>query len=1056
MNPKQFLAEIRILHRRGIVTEHTYRPALEKFFNTLSDNVSAINEPARVKVGAPDFVFLRGDIPIGHCEAKDIGTDLKALKGYSKEQQKRYVEGFQNIVYTNCLDWHFYREGEFIGNVTIADYIEDIKPYPERFAALEEMLHDFITQSPQTITSSSQLAKRMAGKATLIKDVLARTLAQDKEKQTELMAQYHAFKEHLIHDIEPEEFADIYAETIAYGMFAARLCDDTLEDFSRHEALDLLPKTNPFLRNLFSYIAGPNLDQRISWIIDNLAKELQAADVRLIMEGFRTTTQRDDPFLHFYEDFLAAYNLKKKEVRGVWYTPESVVDFIIRAVDDVLRAEFGITDGLANNRKITISQDTDQVDKTGQQVKTNREVHKIQILDPAAGTGTFLAQAIKQIATTIRKAAPGIWAQYVEQDLIPRLHGFELLMASYAMCHIKLEMILREYGYKPTENPPRVSVYLTNSLEEGDATNQTLPFARWLSNEVKEANVVKRDMPIMCVVGNPPYRGESINKGDWIMGLLEAYKKEPGGYEKLRERNSKWINDDYVKFIRLAEHMIEKNGEGVIGFITNHGYLDNPTFRGMRWHLLKTFDKIYVLDLHGNARKREKTPEGKPDKNVFDIEQGVAIIVAIKRSSLQNKELARVYHTELWGEREIKYSALWDSSLSSLNWTELENREPRYNFAPRDYALEEVYQKGFAIQEFMRTYSAGIVTARDALTIDKSRETLLRRIDDLTTETDTEVLRAKYHLGEDAQDWTVLGAMRDVKKNFTPEKIVPIAYRPFDHRWTLFTGTSRGFHCRPRNKVMRNFQEDENISLASVSKHGRNIGLLVSKSIRDSKFAHVFITEHITEVIFLSGTTASNAMNFPLYIYPDSDELDQNRRINFDEILYVKLRKLAKHPKRGEPDEVVVFDYIYGVLHCPAYRETYAEFLKTDFPRIPYPANPETFWSIAEKGGQLRRLHLMEEDTIGDTPYPFTGEGNNEIEKPKYEGGKVWVNKTQFFENVSEVAWHFPIGGYQPAQKWLKDRNGEPLGYEDVVHYQKIIKILSETDRIMATIKMKI
>ena len=267
------------------------------------------------------------------------------------------------------------------------------------------------------------------------------------------------------------------------------------------------------------------------------------------MEGFRSTTQRDDPFLHFYEDFLAAYNLKKKEVRGVWYTPESVVDFIIRAVDDVLKTEFGITDGLADNRKITISQDTGQIDKTGKPLKAKREVHKVQILDPAAGTGTFLAQAIKHIATTIRRAAPGIWAQYVEQDLIPRLHGFELLMASYAMCHIKLEMILREYGYKPTANPPRVSVYLTNSLEEGDAANQSLPFARWLSNEVKEANAVKRDMPIMCVVGNPPYRGESINKGDWIMGLMEAYKKEPGGYEKLRERNSKWINDDYVKFI---------------------------------------------------------------------------------------------------------------------------------------------------------------------------------------------------------------------------------------------------------------------------------------------------------------------------------------------------------------------------------------------------------------------------------------------------------------------------------------------------------------------------
>ena len=260
----------------------------------------------------------------------------------------------------------------------------------------------------------------------------------------------------------------------------------------------------------------------------------------------------------------------------------------------------------------------------------------------------------------------------------------------------------------------------------------------------------------------------------------------------------------------------------------------------------------------------------------------------------------------------------------------------------------------------------------------------------------------------------------------------------------------------PRGTVMRHYLEGENFDLTTVSKQRKNIGLLVPKFIRDSKFAHTFITEHITEVIFLSGTTGSNAMNFPLYIYPDSDELDQNRRINFDEVLYSKLRNLAMHPEYGEPDEVAVFDYIYGVLHCPAYRETYTEFLKTDFPRISYPSNPEAFWSIAEKGEQLRCLHLMEEDAIGDTPYPFKGEGNNKIEKPKYEGGKVWVNKTQYFDDVPEVAWYFPIGGYQPAQKWLKDQKGATLGYEDVVHYQKIIRILSETDRIMKTIEMEI
>ena len=423
---KQFLDEVSAIQKTGVAREHAYRPALQKLFNSLSEDVRAVNEPARVDVGAPDFVFLRGDIAIGHCEAKDLGTDVKVLKGYSKDQKKRYTEGFQNLIYTNCLDWRFYRDGELVAEITIADFLMGIQSREDRFAALEQMLRDFIAQTPQTITSSKRLAVRMAGKAILIKDVLARALKQDKESQrdsdTELTAQYKAFKDHLIHDISLEDFADIYAETIAYGMFAARLHDETLENFSRQEALELLPKSNPFLRNLFSYIAGPNLDPRVSWIIDDLAKVFQATDVAKIMERFGNTTQRNDPFLHFYEDFLAAYNPKKREVRGVWYTPEPVVDFIVRAVDDVLKTDFGITDGLADSRKIMIDWDTGQTDKRGKPLKTKKEVHKVQILDPAAGTGTFLAQAIKHIAPRIQKAAPGLWASYVERDLIPRLH----------------------------------------------------------------------------------------------------------------------------------------------------------------------------------------------------------------------------------------------------------------------------------------------------------------------------------------------------------------------------------------------------------------------------------------------------------------------------------------------------------------------------------------------------------------------------------------------------------------------------------------------------------
>ena len=1013
-----FLNEVIAIQKTGVAGEHAYRPALQKLFNALSEDVRAVNEPARVHVGAPDFVFLRGDIPIGHCEAKGLDADLKVMKGYAKDQKKRYTEGFSNLIYTNCLDWRFYRDGELLVEITIADLLMGVQPRPERFEALETMLRDFIDQKPQTITSSQRLAERMAGKAILIKDVLARALVQDKNKDTELSGQYAAFKQFLIHDISLEDFADIYAETIAYGMFAARLHDETLEDFSRQEALELLPKSNPFLRNLFGYIAGPHLDDRISWIIDDLAKVFQATDVKRIMERFGNTTQRNDPFLHFYEDFLAAYNPKKREVRGVWYTPEPVVDFIVRAVDDVLKTEFGIIDGLADNRKITIDWDTGQADAKGRALTTKKQVHKVQILDPAAGTGTFLAHAIKLIAPRIQGTAPGMWTGYVESDLIPRLHGFELLMASYAMCHMKLEMILREYGYKPTANPPRVSVYLTNSLEEGEAANQSLPFAQWLSNEVKEANTVKRDMPIMCVIGNPPYRGESTNKGEWIMGLMEAYKKEPGGYEKLKERNPKWINDDYVKFIRMSETMIDKNGEGVLGFITNHGYLDNPTFRGMRWHLLKTFDKIYVLDLHGNAKKKEVTPDGKPDKNVFDIQQGVAIIIGVKtKPTVQGDKrkkgadipLAKVYHADLWGERKGKYAALWDGDLGSIRWAELELRGPRYPLVVRNWAQAEIYENGFKINELMSIGTVGVVTGNDSRSIDMDRGRLQERI---------------------KQD----------NPDFASDELIPVAYRIFDSRWIYYADE---YVTRRRYSAMRHMLEAENIALICSRQNKGGLG-----------FHHIFCHIGLAESSLVSNKTSEIGSSFPLYLYPAEDELDQTRRVNFDDKLYKKLRKLATHPQHGIPDEVAVFDYIYGVLHYPAYRETYAEFLKIDFPRIPWPASPDVFWDVSDKGGALRRLHLMEPTAIGDTPFPFMGEGDNAVGKPKFEDGRVWINDTQYFDAVPPVSWGFYIGGYQPAQKWLKDRKGRRLTFDDVRHYQGILKILSETDRIMKTIDM--
>jgi predicted helicase len=688
-------------------------------------------------------------------------------------------------------------------------------------------------------------------------------------------------------------------------------------------------------------------------------------------------------------------------------------------------------------------------------------VHKVQILDPATGTGTFLAKTVQLIADRVKARAPGKWSGYVEQDLLPRLHGFELLMASYAMCHMKLDMQLTESGYKPSATPPRLSVWLTNALEPAEREVRDL-FFQPLAEEARGASEVKRQTPIMCVIGNPPYSGESANKGAHIMALMEAYKKEPGGKERLKERNPKWINDDYVKFIRMAEDLIARNPSGgVLGFITNHGYLDNPTFRGMRWHLLKTFDKIWVVDLHGNANKQEISPDGSSDSNVFDIKQGVAIVIAARKGA--GKGLAEIRHGELWGPRQAKYDALWAGERATVAATVLPEKPHLHPFLPRDYDVEAIYERGFSVADLMPATNVGIVTSRDSLSLDVDRQALWQRVIDFKL-SDTEELRDRYQLGADVRDWRVAWAKADVTSHFSQSYLQQISYRPFDIRWGYYTGNSRGFMCYPREELMQHMQSP-------------NIGLASGRSNKNPHPDHYLVSSFMSEAKFAESSTQSAL--FPLYLYPDAtrpvyDEngrLNETIRLNLDPKLYAAICKAAGIDPADQagpdddfraatgdarPSEVKLFDYIYGVLHSPDYRRTYAEFLKIDFPRIPYPTSPDVFAHVSGKGETLRRLHLMEAAAIGETPFPYQGDGDDVVASgfPKFEAGKVHINASQYFESVPEIAWGFYIGGYQPAQKWLKDRRGRALSWDDIGHYQKIVKILAETDRIMREIEL--
>ncbi|MGD0755367.1 MAG: type ISP restriction/modification enzyme [Bacteroidales bacterium] len=1048
MNVQEYIDKIHKRYITGISREHSYRGDLQTLLETLAPDVMVTNEPARVACGAPDYIITRKNIPVGYIEAKDIGSDLNN-KTY-KEQFDRYRQSLNNLIITDYLTFQLFIDGVFVTSISIGDIQGNkIIARPENFAGFADLIKNFCIFTGQTIKSASKLSKMMAGKARLLANVIERALNPDisdgeiyEPQNLNLHNQYESFKQILIHDITFKSFADIYSQTIAYGMFAARLHDTSLENFTRQEAAELIPKSNPFLRKLFQYVAGYDLDDRIKWIVDALADIFRATNVEELLKDFGKSTHQHDPMIHFYETFLTEYDPALRKSRGVWYTPEPVVNFIVRAVDDILKTEFGMSQGIADTSKIKIKVQTPGTGKT-----VEKDVHRVQILDPAAGTGTFLAEIIKQIYQKF-EGQQGIWSRYVDEHLLPRLNGFEILMASYAMAHLKLDMLLTETGYKPIKEQ-RLRIYLTNSLEEHHPDTGTL-FANWLSTEANEANHVKRDTPVMVVLGNPPYSGESSNNGKWIMDLMEDYKKEPGGKEKLKEQNSKFINDDYVKFIRYGQHFIEKNESGVLAFINAHGFLNNPTFRGMRWNLLKTYDIIYTLDLHGNAKKKETAPDGSPDINVFDIEQGVSINFFIKTGKKKSTSLAKAFHFDLFGKRELKYDFLFNNSLNTTPYKKVIINEPNFFFTSRDYKEEQTYGQGFLVPALFTLNSLGLLTKRDDLSIDFNSENLEKKILYFLDETKPidEVCNRFNLVIRDKDKWDAYQTRNNVSILDIKSQIRNCQYRPFDNRKVFYNSY---FVARPNTKVLGHFI-NENVGLI-ICRQGQAVG--------GDEWNVVFSCKYLTDQnIFRRG----GGTIFPLYLYPKTDEqqiigatIEKIPNLNQEIVRLIeqKLRLTFTNEKvnsEGTFAPIDIFDYIYAVLHSPTYRLKYKEFLKTDFPRVPYPQNAGSFWQLVNLGSEIRQIHLLESSVLNKNITTYPVNGSNEVTKLKYEDAKVWINGDQYFDYVPQIAWEFYIGGYQPAQKWLKDRKGRILSYEDIQHYQKIIVALNETDRLMKEI----
>jgi predicted helicase len=1036
MTINQYIEKLNTRFKTGISTEHTYRGDLQTLLESIAVDVLVTNEPSRIDCGAPDYIIQKKGIPVGYVEAKDIGEDLNNKK--HKEQFERYRASLNNLIITDYLEFQLYIDGAFTTSIEIGK-IQDRKivPIQENFTAFESLIKNFCIYEGQTIKSAKKLAEMMAGKAKLLAIVIENALNVDlnqKDSQVNedanntLRDQLKAFRDILIHDITTKEFADIYAQTIAYGMFAARLHDPDLKTFSRMEAAEQIPKSNPFLRKLFQYIAGYDLDSRIKWIVDALADIFRATDVRVLVSSFGKATKQHDPIIHFYETFLSEYDPKLRKARGVWYTPEPVVNFIVRAVDDILKTEFDLPKGIADNSKTKI-----KVEVQGKKIE--QEVHKVQILDPATGTGTFLAEVIKQVYKNF-EGQKGIWSNYVENHLIPRLNGFELLMASYAMAHLKLDLLLTETGYKPTKDQ-RFRVYLTNSLEEHHPETGTL-FANWLSAEANEANHIKRDTPVMCIIGNPPYAVSSTNKSEWIQNLLIDYKKN---------LNEKKINldDDYIKFTRFGQHFIDKNGSGILAYISANSFIDGVTHRQMRKSLLESFDKIYILDLHGNAKKKEVCPDGSIDQNVFDIMQGVSINIFVKTGKKKKSDLGAVFHYDLQGKREFKYDFLFENTYKSIGFKRLE-LESKYNFfVPKNFGDSEQYNNGFKMDSLFSIVNNGFQTDRDSLFIDIERNVLLKRIEQLFRKEYDNSFIKEYNIA-DSSSYKLTNVISN--NSFNSSHIQSTLYRPFDIRYIYY---DTKVISRPANKVFKHFLKD-------------NLGLIISRQQSTFDFQHILVTKIITERCSISLQTKETGYVFPLYFYHEENgqqtigqTTERTPNLNTEIVKQIAQKINLTFTSEKEKNKetfapIDIIDYIYAVLHSPTYREKYKEFLKIDFPRVPYPKDKNVFWQLANLGAELRQIHLLESTIVDKYISQYPIDGNNVVGKIKNLEGKVYINETQYFENVPLIAWEFYIGGYQPAQKWLKDRKDRELTFDEILHYQKIIVALSETDRIMKEI----
>ncbi|KAF0123497.1 MAG: Adenine specific DNA methyltransferase [bacterium] len=1050
---RSYLEKIFEVANRGDAREESYYSILEGLLKEYTESIDkrgiyTTTLPKKTEAGNPDFRIWDGKQHIvGYVEAKAPEVDnLDSIE--DSEQLKRYRRTFPNLILTNFFEFRLYRNGTLIDKVLVGRpfVVHKLKTIPpvEKKADFLKLLERFFSFSLPRVYDAETLAIELAKRTRFLKDEVVTQELKEEESIGKgfISGFYEAFRKYLISGLSREEFANLYSQTVTYGLFAARTRSEN--GFNRKLAYDNIPHTIGLLRDVFKFISLGDLPKQMEWVIDDISEVLAVTDVKNILHQYFHEGKGKDPIVHFYETFLAKYDPQTREKRGVYYTPESVVSYIVRSLDHILKEHFNRADGFASD--------------------------SVTVLDPAAGTLTFLAEAAKlAVEEFVSRYGEGGKENFIKEHILKNFYAFELMMAPYTVGHLKMSFLLEELGYS-LQDDDRFKLYLTNTLEMEELAQTELPGMVSLSEESHLAGKVKKEQPVLVILGNPPYSGVSANRGKWIDDLLKKGYTRSDGYKDngyyqidrkpLGERNPKWLQDDYVKFVRFAQWKIDQAGEGVLGFITNHGYLDNPTFRGMRQSLLNSFNEIYILDLHGNSLKKEKCPDGSKDENVFDIQQGVAISLFIKKKG--KKKDCNVYHSEIWGLREEKkYDWLLKNDIKTTNWRKLSPKSEFYLLIPREEKLLKLYDKHPKITEVFPLNGVGMTTARDSFVIDREKNMLLNRIRLFKNSKYSDDDLHKFFQINRKKGWSIRKAwnmLQFISDSDLNEFIQPVLYRPFDVQWIFYHDA---VVWRTVKRVMRHMMEE-------------NLGLITRRQMLPGRPCnYVFVSNLIISDGVIRSDNKGGESLFPLYLYSDTDKKEtgnpnKKRSLGSTMMLFepkteytIKKPNLSpqlverltgQYKKTPSPEEI--FYYIYSVLYSNIYRTKYAEFLKMDFPKIPFTKDYKLFSKMAGYGKRLVDLHLLKSAELDSPVAKFQGYGDERVEKLRYDGEEkcVYVNRSRYFEGITKEVWEYQIGGYQVCSKWLKDRKGRRLFLDDIKHYCKIVTSLQKTIEIQKVI----